>query len=160
MSAFEVSKTHIDALVSAALFIGDGGRGLTWYWDYGPDGTPLRSGEINCENAREVGAMLWAENAASVAWLYHGSEKAATPLGEIYEPSWLPLPYSAVAVLKAIDCYEWQSCEHPGWHGSEAEAFCRYLRDRYISKLPGYDEAAWAVSHPAEMSSGIRKRAA
>ena len=52
---------------------------------------------------------------------------------------------SPVAVLKAISCYEYQSCEHPGWHTSEARQFCSVLRDHMISMLPGYDDAQWEI---------------
>jgi hypothetical protein len=48
--------------------------------------------------------------------------------------------------LKAISCYEYQSCEHPGWRKSEAHAFCEALRDMAIGCLPGYDDAPWEIN--------------
>ena len=48
-----------------------------------------------------------------------------------------------VEALKALDCYEYQSCEHPEWETSEAFEFCRAMRNLLIGCLPGYDAAQW-----------------
>lgn len=151
MSAFMVSDAHIDALVSAALFGDRDGRGLAWYWDRGPGGDPRRSRRIDHENAAEAGRMLIAANAASVAYRYHGSERSAVTRD--YRPRWVPMPYDPVAVLKAAQCFEWQACEHPGWHGSEAQAFCAYLKEQFVTRLPGYDKAPWAVGNASEITA-------
>jgi hypothetical protein len=50
-----------------------------------------------------------------------------------------------VQVLKALQCYEYQACNDPGWKGSEARAFCDALRRLAIARLPGYEQAAWEV---------------
>ncbi len=52
---------------------------------------------------------------------------------------------STAQVLKALDCYGYQSSEHPGWNDSEAHRFCDVLRRRYGATLPGYDDALWEV---------------
>jgi len=54
--------------------------------------------------------------------------------------------WSAVELIKALHCYEYQSCEHPGWRTSQAHSFCRALERRLIGELPGYDDAPWAIS--------------
>jgi hypothetical protein len=51
-------------------------------------------------------------------------------------------------VLKAIDCYRYQSCEHPGWASSEAQQFCLALQALAINHLPGYDQAPWDITDP------------
>ena len=49
----------------------------------------------------------------------------------------------AIEACKAIDCYEYQSCEHPGWRDSGAKAFCERLRSALIGAMHGYEEAEW-----------------
>ena len=67
MSAFIVGTDHIDYLVSAAVDVGTNGGGFGIYW----------AGErIDWESATRVGAALLAENIASVAYRYAGSDPA------------------------------------------------------------------------------------
>jgi len=127
MSAFIVPMEHIRAMVNAGLNI-----------KYGP----MRWGnsDLTEANADQVGAMLVAENRRSVNYRYserkkpevytHRSSSARTP----------------VEILKAISCYEYQSCETPDWKQSEAAAFCEMLRVLMVHQLPGMDEAdTWPI---------------
>ncbi len=50
---------------------------------------------------------------------------------------------SAAELAKGIANYEYQSCEHPEWEGSEAHAFCRALKEEILASLPGYEDAPW-----------------
>jgi hypothetical protein len=154
MSAYEVTDTHINALVSAALFAPRGA--LSWYWDR-QNGGPVQSRRIDCENAGDVATMLRRENAISVAYRYRGGAAAVV---RDHHLRYLPKPYSPVAVLKAVQGYAYQACEHPGWRDSEAFAFCEYLTTEYIMQLPGYEDAAWAVESDREMTTGIRNHLA
>ncbi len=154
MSAFIVSKAHIDALVTAAI----NGR-ISWMTpapEVNPDthqrGEPwgpaalaeyqARQRTANTETAGTVGAMLWNENQLSVNHRYD-EEDAEEP----YTYDRFNRPLSPVQILKAISCYEYQTCERPEWEASEARAFCRALRSETIHKLPGYDEAAWEITN-------------
>lgn len=129
MSAFMVSNTHIDALLSGALST-DGGR-FTWYrWDEA--GEPQQQ-TVDYSTADQVGAMLLAENRASVDYRYQESD--LEPIYEFRLLSGWPIP---LVVLRAIACYEYQSSEHPGWRSSNAAAFCDRLRQEMIALLPGY----------------------
>jgi hypothetical protein len=141
MSAFVVSKAHIDTLVSAAVL---------WHR---LGGIKYNGEEIHHNNATEVGAGLLAENITSVAYRYQESDLSnlpgpiPTPCPESYRFQIRLLgPQDTVKVLKAIDCYEYQSCEHPEWAGSAAWLFCETLRRVAIGHLPGYDHAAWEVA--------------
>ena len=51
----------------------------------------------------------------------------------------------AVQVLKAIQCYRYQSCEHPGWENSDARRWIDRLESDAIANLPGYDDADWEI---------------
>ena len=56
-------------------------------------------------------------------------------------------PLSTVEVLMAIKSYEYQSCEHDGWQGSEAQLCMSWMKDAAIRALPGYDEAnTWNIT--------------
>jgi hypothetical protein len=149
MSAFEVDKTHIDVLVSYALQR-QAGDTLYWYYrlntstapgepvpshgDYMADMARARR-EVNDENAGMWGALLVAENKASVNHRYADDE-----LEEPYEFTQYAGTFDPVAVLAALNCYTYQSCEHDGWNDSEANAFCEALQARAICNLPGYDK--------------------
>lgn len=127
--------------------------------------------ELTPETADRVGAMLWSENARSVSYRYNGEEYGTLPGPSDFDemalasyvfvdPARLPIQErrvmvaegykfrtnDPVAVLKACDGYEYQSCEHPGWRTSEACAFLDALRRKMIRALPGYADADWSVS--------------
>ena len=145
MSAFEVSGTHIDVLVSAALQRRHGSM-LRWYWT-GAQGEQSR--EISEENAEQVGATLLAENRRSVNYRYSEDEFEAPYTLDVMVGSFDP-----VKMMKAIDCYEYQTCEHPEWPQSEAHAFCAALTARMIHDLPGYSDGPWEVTNPAQVMVG------
>ena len=171
MSAFVVRKEHIDALVVLAV---QGPRErvpapcswLTRRW-YVTEGRALRSmsadevraaaREASGGDVNRIGQFLISENVASVRYRYADSDP------ESMIPDWTGLPYvlersratvrpTSVEGLKAIDCYEYQSCEHPGWETSDASAFCESLRRGLIAALPGYSEAngwEWSAARAA-----------
>lgn len=115
-------------------------------WHYHDDRHMLTS-----QTANQVGQMLLDENVKSVSYRYDDS--GITDLPGRLNAEWLiPFKYKsspfaktpkAVECLKLISCYEYQSCEHPDWHESEAHAFCQALRHAAIESLPGYDDAPW-----------------
>lgn len=164
MSAFMVDKVHIDALVTAGVAWGaphihDGP--IRWTWPelseedehdayergepWGPRAIELyrqRMHELTRDQAGRVGAMLWAENRRSIDHRYNEEE-----LEDPYEFTALPGHPDPVVVLAAIGCYEYQSCEHPDWHRSEAYAFIQSLRARAIRKVIG-DNPTWEITDP------------
>lgn len=161
MSAFVVDKTHIDALVTAGLSGPRRYGDMRWLWPelsaederdayeagqpWGPRAVELaqeRTHFLTDETAGRVGAMLWAENRASVNHRYDEDEWEPP-----YEFKRLGGTVDPVIVLKAIACYEYQSCEHPDWERSEAHTFVRALEAKMIRSLPGYDDApGWDIT--------------
>jgi len=136
VSAFLVSAKHIAALVDASIAIRAKYHGLT----------------DSMENTKRDRAlkMLAVENACSVNDRYFTSKaRGGIPENPVEEFPAFELHVltrvGIVSLLKAIDCYEYQSCEHAGWEGSDAERFCRELRCSLISFLPGYDDAPWGI---------------
>ncbi len=171
MSAFIVSRHHIDALVAVALFGPTGvpisphtawhpvswfdtepppGAGMTWCQEH------RHTAEL--QDAHRIGEMLVLENVRSVNHRYPDTGTLPGPNDELAE--WAtaydtPLTAlrrgrrpTAVEALKLVDCYEYQSCEHDGWRTSQARRFCDALRSRVVGFLPGYDEAPWEWTQP------------
>ena len=157
MSAYIVNKRHIDALVTAALSLPRPGSQMRWLDPGEPEETDYQRGEpwgetavatyrtrvryMTAENATHVGRLLLLENMRSVSHRYDEPLELPAYDYTAYRPSLTP-----VQVLKALDGFEYQACEHPGWKNSEAYAFCEALRGEAIRQLPGYDEAAWEIS--------------
>jgi hypothetical protein len=157
MSAYMVSPTHIDALLTA---------GLTWV-RYGPlrwmdtaegipadtyePGEPWGAGairwfnehrrELTRETAGRVGALLLAENRRSVDHRYAENDweepYVFTPLQGRPDP---------LIVLNALSCYEYQSCEHPEWPKSEASRFCDALKSTAIREAT-IDVDVWEITN-------------
>lgn len=149
MSAFVVHPAHIDVILSTAIN-GPSSSRKRGEWDP-PWAAELmgRQAPLNRKNASRAGAALLAECIRSVRHRYPDSDPNRLP-GPIPTPD--PAQYewtdfgSALTIaeaFKAIACYEYQSCEHPGWSGSGAEAFCHRLRSALGEALPGYEAAPW-----------------
>ena len=144
MSVLLVSRIHIDAMLTAGLRLVPPSMPLTWHWS--PDGTEIavRAHQLTPETATRVGAMLYAVNAASV----NGDQGAEMPPLPAYAFKALPGYPDPVQVLKAVNCYRYQSDEAPGWADSEASAFCRILETRAVEALRGYADAEWLIQDP------------
>src|SRR5262249_23034135 len=156
MSAFVVSKTHIDALLTAGLDLAPRLSPLRWLSPAEPvPGThepgepwgPAAIVEYNRRGQRLTpgpagrgGGPLPAENQRSVNHRYIEHEAEEPYVFERYRR-----PLKPVEVLKALACYEYQSCEHAEWQSREAKAFCDALRLEATHHLPGYDEAAGSI---------------
>lgn len=171
MSAFIVCRHHIDALVAVAFF-GPSGIAIsphtTWrpanWFDTEPppdaDMTWLEEHRRAAEphDAHRLAEMLLLENVRSVNHRYPDSAALSGHVDD--PPDWTaadatPLTTrrcgsrpTPVEALKLLDCYEYQSCEHPQWRTSEARRFCDALRVRLIGYVPGYDEAPWEWTQP------------
>jgi hypothetical protein len=144
MSAYIVSSAHIDLLISAALSLDPMEHGMRY---------AVAAHRLTSSNATETGRMLLRENIASVAYRYPDCPPDAlpgpvpTPDPEAYEVRFRPpASLEPVAVLKAIHAYAYQSCEHPGWHTSQAKSFCDALTAKAICQLPGYEDAPWSIA--------------
>lgn len=138
MSAFIVSKRHIDVLVESTRLAVGYPHYFILHWGKGQQFPGLIG-----DNA--LGRILWAENIKSVAACYPDDPDGNFRAQDVdaYWAAGAGLHLSPVQALKALDCYEYQSCEHEEWEASEVHDFCRVLRKRLITLLPGYEEAPW-----------------
>lgn len=90
----------------------------------------------------EFGQMLVDANYASVNARYGEDTKA--PTYHFKRPTYAYWP--PVAILKALDGYEYQACESADWDTSDARRCCDQLRRLVIHYLPGYEEADWEIT--------------
>lgn len=123
MSAWIVSKAHIDVLVTGLV----------------------RSEVVASEGLTpdQLGQALWEENHRSVNYRY--GEDTPTP-----EYRHEAHDVSPVVLLKQIGCYDYQSCEHPGWIDSDAKRWSGklylLLAGRVDTHTAEYDEAPWGIA--------------
>jgi hypothetical protein len=165
-----VNETHIHLLVNAGLSYAERGSKLRWMvreltaeekvvsyspgHPWGPEANEVYGKivrNLTRENAGYVGAMLLAENRRSVDHRYAEEE-----LEQPYLFQTIPGVPNPVAVLKALDGFEYQACEHPEWWESEAFNFCNALRRAAIRKLPGYEDSNHWYVLPSNILSAYR----
>ena len=145
MSAFIVDKIHIDGLVQAMLESNGFHSPFRYFFKD-------KSHAVVKENANDIGSMLWEENLKSIDSRYPDCKEDGKYPGPIdfstkdivsYTYKRASQRVKLIDALKAIDCYEYQTCEHNDWEKSESFAICQSLRKWLISRLPGYEEASW-----------------
>lgn len=145
MSAFVCTDRHVAAIVAAAVagsrdpsplrcLIGVLPRAEALEW--------IEQGEQLWELFPRVCSLLRRENLKSVNFRYR---QAAEIPGPFTVPFAQAPKVAAVAALKLLDCYDYQSCEHPGWEGSTGEQISSQLRRFLIRALPGYEDARWSL---------------
>ena len=139
MSAWIVSKAHIDRMVKTAIA-----------WGIAP-----RDKSYN-----ELGRMLWVENLNSVKYRYPNdtSGKRPGPSGltdediENYEYDGGD-ELTPVEALSASRCLDYQSCEHDEWPASDARKFLDIFEIEAVARdgrpletildSSEYDRAPW-----------------
>lgn len=155
MSAFFVGTDHIDAILSWL----DEPRRRTF-------GIPMPDGQrkqgLDTEDWTAIGRALIAENIASLRARYPSDWQEMVDVdvnAYTYEHNAHFIGYTknlAITVIKLIDCYEYQSCEHDGWEESWAHRFCEYVVSAATSQIPGYDDAPWGYHKPAGAPQVVR----
>jgi hypothetical protein len=130
MSAFVVNEYHLHRLIATGMD-GPTDKAKAWGWN---------ARDFNKDGPDVTGQMLHDANVRSVnhRYPYHDAEQEQPYTFAIWTP-----PMSSVEALKALACYEYQSCEPPEWMGSPAQEWCERLRSAIIDALPGYDDAPW-----------------
>jgi len=120
MSAYTLSNKHISGMLRAAIYI-----------QYQGDSAAYR---FNGENHnmrgeyQKIGQKLLDENYRSVNYRY--SEEVATP-----EFKFTIVEVTPAQIIRACNCYNYQTCETPDWEQTEAHAIYDALRERAISAL-------------------------
>ena len=150
MSAYIVHRAHVEFLTEAAVSVNSGRK-----YNYGPftyyhNGSHHSVGRLDHAKAAEVGQMLWAENAKSVAYRYNEEPAPLHYREHRANPASLEAKLTPAQVFMALDGYEYQTCEHPGWPDSEAHSFCVELRRQWCHNVDGYDDAEWSIAPQAQ----------
>jgi hypothetical protein len=133
MSAWLVSKRHIDLIVTYAI---------------GADCDP--------KLATALGRALWQANNDNLRYMY-GDTLAAEDQPGIDAYHWAPTEVLEDGpMLKAINCLDYQSCDRPGAENSPALQYLYTLQaailDCYPGSredsdlVPGYEQAPWGFS--------------
>lgn len=146
MSAFLVSDAHINVLITFAKT-----QGLVLPSPSSPD---TSHAIYNDEIATQFGRALLAENMRSLTYRYGDNHGFTKPLGGDeaylnryryrYDPRGLvPKPGTAIAIIKATHCFDYQSCETPDYAKTWAAELMRLIRDAACHDLPGYESAPW-----------------
>jgi hypothetical protein len=133
VSAWIVSRAHIDVLV----------QGLA------------ESEHVTDLDPDDVGRALWRENLASVAYRYpddtgDGDRPGYLQRDEEVEEYIYRRPARKIdpsGLLYAIGCYDYQSCEHPGWVTSDAYRWVSTLADA-LRQSPGINESPKFGTYP------------
>lgn len=143
MSAWIVSKAHIDVLVAGLIEAGGYRHRETWV-------------PVTEENASEVGLMLWRENHKSINYRYSARQRTPAYTFE------LPKEYASVGpdkfraghmaimvepgvLAKQVSCYNSQTCEQAAYYRSRAYSCVCSISENLIRQVPGYNEAEWGV---------------
>jgi hypothetical protein len=138
MSAFVVSTIHIDTIVSAAI-------DLELFAARTDHGTLER---VCHETATAFGKMLLAENVRSVVHRYRltGGTEAFdyAELVATYTFRYRPCISAGIAA-KALDCFDYQSCETDNYEKSLAYAFTCRMAKALNKHLAGYEAAPWGI---------------
>jgi hypothetical protein len=147
MSAFVVENELLDFVLDFARQQPHGGAYI-----YRPS-THQHMPVDTPEALSAIGQILHDENVRSVNCRYR-EEEAADPY--VWKPhaaagvqfrAYAPADRltRAVAVLKALACFDYQACETDDYGTTDAAAIVRYLREAAIHALPGYDAAKWGA---------------
>lgn len=147
MSAYVQSHEHISYLVDAAWHLD-----ISWRWSDEMRSVPITEWtfadfQAAYKTARsmdrtDLGRILAVEQRLSVAYRYRESADLPGDTNALifeyeHRPVMAHMPdgYDPVNILLAVSGYEYQSCEHPGWHTSEAKAITESIRDFAVSKV-------------------------
>lgn len=151
MSAFVVDQEHLNVLIWAGLSSRFGSptrRVLSWpipdptaYPDSVETGPGYHYRRLTRDTAEIVGQILLDQNLRSVNYLYTDDEINIYLHRAPQHTTW-----TAVEILSAIACYEYQACETTDWPQTEAYNICQALQEHMIASLPAYSEAPWEIT--------------
>lgn len=140
MSAFILNYNHINAMLNFAV-----SKHMRFHWDIG--GQTAMYCTDNPDDCQTLGAILVRENVRSILARYQ-SDKPEDYIDHQcgYRYGYKDNAYSPVQIVKACDCYDYQSCETPDYDTTFAARISEWIRGEAISALPGYDSAQWEIN--------------
>jgi hypothetical protein len=91
---------------------------------------------------QDIGETLLAENVVSVNHRYPDRHAEAAFIVSEWA---LAQEFSPIQIVKACQCFGYQSCEHPGWVTSAACQIVKEIECAAIAEVPGYRDAKWHI---------------
>lgn len=131
MSAFVVSDNHINYIVR--------------FFQKSMDSIVVNGYVYKSDDIDDLDLMaqtLHNENCKSWNYRYHEKE----PADDVKYDQFKFPSIDTLQVVKACDCLEYQSCEHPDYYKSSAYKIMAAIRGTAICKLPGYGELKWEIA--------------
>lgn len=96
------------------------------------------------KSLEKLGTILKEQNYRSVNARYN-EQTECEPYSFSSINTDIPKVSNAMASLKILDCYEYQSCETDDYTSTMAHEIVATFRKLLISKLNGYDDAPWGL---------------
>lgn len=144
MSAFVVSHKHINTLLSYA------NRQRNPLHFYLSGEVVLRADQV--DDLQRAAEILLAENYRSVYARYPDTRHNPSKIPGLVAEAGKDITFnfvlgdvSAVQILKACQCYDYQACETEDYDQSDAKRIIDRLQSEAIHRLSGYEEAKWEI---------------
>ena len=133
MSAFICNDYHLSYIVNYArrkeVFIHLEGKGRL---NMGDEGTgKLLFDILRAENWKSVNAR-YKQNDPVIK----GTLKRLSAFAD----------FTLAQIIKACNCFEYQTSETAGWENSDAYKIIQYIKDDAMRTMPGYEAAEWELS--------------
>lgn len=137
MSAFILNEYHLRTMVEYALAqrVNAYHKGK-WYRSSDPGAADLFLTVLYRQNVRSVDARY-----------QEGNEVESLR----YRPTGRPA-VSAVQMIKACNCYDYQACETDDYYETLAYAISDAIRAAAGRLVPGYEEASWVIDEPEQVT--------
>lgn len=129
MSAWIVSKGHIDALVQSLVV----------------------EGLVPMDKALEVGQMLWHENHLSIQARY--GDEPNTP---DYTPEMIEVPLDDAIIAMQARCFDYQTCEHEDYETSDAKRLMDALVELLRARNGGGENWPHDVDRGGRLPWGVK----
>lgn len=146
MSAYIVDDFHINGLVTWAA-LQHAASNVSYFW---------RGAHRAIQgNEARVAQGLYAQNVRSVNHRYNDKTPSK------FEFRWVTgsvTNHSAAEIIKACDCYMYQSNETPRADRTEAFAIIQAIREQAVCRVPGYSEAEWGLREPENQPEVVNLR--
>lgn len=95
---------------------------------------------------KEAAELLYAENVKSLEYRYSEGTAAELVWYKMKAPiNYVPTIDNIFVLAKQVDCYHYQSCEHPEWEDSKAYRMCLSIKEGLLSNHPDYEDAPWGI---------------
>lgn len=135
MSTFVVSENHIQSIVGFA----------SKYQEFSCQELDRLCNMLMIENIKSYGYRYSDEEVSDILAFYQG--EGAMRFDSKYAFSRLVKPLEA---YKAVECYQYQACEHTAWEKSEAKEFTdkvlRRALSEYFRQSEEYNAIPWGIS--------------